>query len=589
MESVATAGSLEEQHVAHLLVSLHQQKATGSLRLERAPLQKAVYLKEGQILFAASNDPKDQLASILVEEGKLGPDQMAVAQARVSAGNPLAKVLTELGYVSQRELADAARLKVEKILIDLYSWREGSFQFADGSLPKGAIDLELSTPKLLFNSMRRIQERDWVLNQFRSLDTVLGPTGGFHGFLSEADPEPRAAEVLRLADGVKSIKQIAAVSALGEFEVCKILVAAFLLGALEARQSLAEQPAASLARPQPSGDLETLFESVSAQPARGGMSAAKGLGGGAPQSGDKKAADFMIDDEPAPARPMAVRTSARPKKSKAEGGGGSRRSFSVMALALAALGVLGAGAYYFFFMRKGPSVPSRPPTTQARATTTVPAAGPTPAQPLPLPPPPTSVPGATTTVPSGSATSGSPPPAQPSPTTVPSRVATGGASATPTQPPTVAPPAVKPPTPTSSVPAAKPPVPGGTRPTPPPTAAPGAPVSGGLAAGQSLLKSGNYDQAAAAFHQQVSATGKGKFTIAVSINCDAGNVGAAVLNSGGSPELFILPARINNRSCYRVCWGLFDSAGAADRAIGSMPEYFRKQRPVSVATARVLR
>ena len=32
----------------------------------------AVYFRDGQILFAASNDPQDQLASILVEEGKLG-------------------------------------------------------------------------------------------------------------------------------------------------------------------------------------------------------------------------------------------------------------------------------------------------------------------------------------------------------------------------------------------------------------------------------------------------------------------------------------------------------------------------------------
>ena len=55
-----------------------------------------------------------------MEEGKLGPDQMQVAQGRVSSGNPLAKVLTELGYISQRELADAARLKVEKILTSVY-------------------------------------------------------------------------------------------------------------------------------------------------------------------------------------------------------------------------------------------------------------------------------------------------------------------------------------------------------------------------------------------------------------------------------------------------------------------------------------
>ena len=126
------SGNLVQKGVLSLLTELSQAKATGSLKLERAPLQKAVYLRDGQILFAASNDPKDQLASILVEEGKLGPDQMQIAQARVSPGNPLAKVLTELGYISQRELADAARLKVEKILTDLFGWKEGNHQFAEG-------------------------------------------------------------------------------------------------------------------------------------------------------------------------------------------------------------------------------------------------------------------------------------------------------------------------------------------------------------------------------------------------------------------------------------------------------------------------
>ena len=155
-------GNLAQKAVLPLLADLYQQGATGSLRLERAPLQKAVYFRDGQILFAASNDPKDQLASILVEEGKLSPDQMQLARARVSTGNPLAKVLTELGYISQRELADAARLKVEKILTDLFTWKEGTYQFAEKSLPKGAIDLELSTQRLLFNSIRRIEDRTWI-------------------------------------------------------------------------------------------------------------------------------------------------------------------------------------------------------------------------------------------------------------------------------------------------------------------------------------------------------------------------------------------------------------------------------------------
>ena len=226
------SGSLSEKSTLDLIVELYRGNVTGSLKLERAPLQKAVYFRDGQILFAASNDPKDQLASILVEEGKLGPDQMQVAQARVSAGNPLAKVLTELGYISQRELADAARIKVEKILTDLYTWTEGTYQFATKSLPKGAIDLDLSTPQLIYASIGRIQDRDWILRQLGSLDAVIAAGPTLDNFIIETKADDQASEVLHHVDAIKSVTQIGALSRLGEFEVCKILAAGLVAGAL---------------------------------------------------------------------------------------------------------------------------------------------------------------------------------------------------------------------------------------------------------------------------------------------------------------------------------------------------------------------
>jgi hypothetical protein len=237
-------GSLAKKAVLPLLADLYQQGATGSLRLERAPLQKAVYFRDGQILFAASNDPKDQLASILVEEGKLSPDQMQLARARVSAGNPLAKVLTELGYISQRELADAARLKVEKILTDLFTWKEGTYQFAEKSLPKGAIDLELSTQRLLFNSIRRIEDRSWVLEELESLDSVLSPTGSLDAFIVETEPDENTQKVLQAVDGTKTIKQIADSSDLGDFAVSKIVAAGLMIGSFQ--KGATEPEAASI-------------------------------------------------------------------------------------------------------------------------------------------------------------------------------------------------------------------------------------------------------------------------------------------------------------------------------------------------------
>ena len=108
---------------------------------------KALYFRGGRILFGSSNDPRDQLGAILIESGRITREQLDEVNAKVGPGNPLAKVLAESGFVNQRELGDAARVKVERILADVLAWDSGSFEFEDGVLPKGAVDLKLSTEK----------------------------------------------------------------------------------------------------------------------------------------------------------------------------------------------------------------------------------------------------------------------------------------------------------------------------------------------------------------------------------------------------------------------------------------------------------
>ncbi|HJS74307.1 MAG TPA: DUF4388 domain-containing protein, partial [Vicinamibacteria bacterium] len=481
------SGNLSRKPALELLVELHRGSVTGSLKLERAPLQKAVYFRDGQILFAASNDPKDQLASILVEEGKLGPDQMQVAQARVSPGNPLAKVLTELGYISQRELAEAARVKVEKILTDLYTWKEGTYQFATKSLPKGAIDLELSTSRLLFASIRRVQDRDWVLRQLGSLDTVLVPTPSLPQFLAQTEPEPLAAEVLKLADGMKTVKQIGSVSSLGEFEVCKVLAAALVAGALGRADAptipLASEDAFSFPQaaesfsfpppPKPSFGNETMsIPEVEASSSSESMSYDTVFQAAvvnnpnpapapAPEEDDRTVfeppeapvkrvetsrshplASELVIDEPEPASDAAERNPPRPKGRRGGGGGGGGSLPGILKwVAVAALvGAAGFSIYYFVGPLVGGSrssgdgrqagAGSIPPTSTVPSTTVASESASEP----------TTAPAETVTVPSDprAATAGTPSPAT---STVGPRAgaATPPAPSTTSRPPDAAP------------------------------------------------------------------------------------------------------------------------------------------------------
>jgi hypothetical protein len=221
------SGTIDPQAFPFLIVDLHQRGATGSLKVEGPSYQKALYFRSGRILFGSSNDPRDQLGAILIETGTLTPEQLEEANSKVGPGNPLAKVLADTGFVSQRELGEAARAKVERILADVIAYTAGNFEFEDGVLPKGAVDLKLSTEKVVLAAVRRVSDRGFVLRHLDGLDVVLTPGSGGRG---KSEIEAEVGELLARIDGRATLKQAAAATRLDEFDAAKAACALVFLG-----------------------------------------------------------------------------------------------------------------------------------------------------------------------------------------------------------------------------------------------------------------------------------------------------------------------------------------------------------------------
>ncbi len=232
------SGNIDPKTFPFLLVDLYRRGATGSLKVEGPTHPKALYFRSGRVLFGSSNDPKDQLGAILIESGKITQEQLDDVNTKVGPGNPLAKVLAESGYVNQRELGEAARVKVERILSDLIAYETGSFEFEDGVLPKGAVDLKLSTEKLLLAAVARIADRGFVLRHLESLGVVLSATSDWDSRVSEIRSE--AGTLLERLDGQRSLKEAVALTRFEEFEGAKLACGLLFLG-------LAERSAAGVA------------------------------------------------------------------------------------------------------------------------------------------------------------------------------------------------------------------------------------------------------------------------------------------------------------------------------------------------------
>ena len=94
-------GQLSELPVArHPPAPARSRSATGILTLVSGGARKALYVKDGRVVFASSNLPNDRLGEILIREGKITVEEYEASIKAISKGKRQGKVLVEMGALS---------------------------------------------------------------------------------------------------------------------------------------------------------------------------------------------------------------------------------------------------------------------------------------------------------------------------------------------------------------------------------------------------------------------------------------------------------------------------------------------------------
>ena len=220
-------GSLTEITFVEILQDAARSTLTGMVRLENGTIIKVVYFQNGAVAFASSNEKSDRLTEVLKRAGKLTPEQVEDAQARLKPNVSLGKTLVELGYISARDLLWGARAQVEGILHKLIFWTQGSYQILEGPLPKEIIGLNLPVPQIIYDGILTTQNRQWVLEHIGSPESVYLLAPDFHE--KNAACKLQADVVVSRIDGKRSLEEISSIAGLETFETCKMVVALQLL------------------------------------------------------------------------------------------------------------------------------------------------------------------------------------------------------------------------------------------------------------------------------------------------------------------------------------------------------------------------
>jgi len=217
---VTMVGLLSDQGIPDLLSFCNMFRKTGVLSFRLAGGEKAIYFQHGEVVFATSTFPEEDLGEVLFNLGKVDRTTLDQARQFASTRTTLGRILVDKQVVSPKDLWQATRVQVEDIVYHLFAFDAGSYAFTPRPLEEDQIvRLALSTQNLIMEGLRRVDERGLFMRKIGSLAAVP--------VISAPLPETLAAAELRMAElisaGSMPVRELLRRSGLGEFDGLRII------------------------------------------------------------------------------------------------------------------------------------------------------------------------------------------------------------------------------------------------------------------------------------------------------------------------------------------------------------------------------
>ena len=235
-------GSLAESDLPSLMQALYEERWSGQLTLSSAGVGKTVTVQDGRMVFASSSSPDDRLGELLLRRGRLSLLQLFDASNAMTAGKRLGTVLVEQGALAPKDLVAGVIDQTREIIYSLFLWTEGHYRLQEGPPSAEAIKLNLSTPDLIAEGIRRIDSWSRINRAIGGKDARYARAADHERALSQMSLDPDRRAIVDTLAQPRSVGEICAGSSLADFDVCRAIWAFRVVGMLR-RQEEVVRPA----------------------------------------------------------------------------------------------------------------------------------------------------------------------------------------------------------------------------------------------------------------------------------------------------------------------------------------------------------
>jgi Domain of unknown function (DUF4388) len=224
-EKAILQGDLSKIQLPDVLTFVAMIRGRGKLLLRRSSLERTIYWRDGEIVFASSSSTEHSLGQFLLRNGKITPQQYDDSRRRVTAQLRHGKILVQMGAISPKDLWWGVKNQVLEIIYSLFGWKEGEFAFYDSTedLAQERIVIQLNTANVILEGIRRLDESVRIKEKIPTLDLVFRKIAGTAPDLSQLDLTEVEVELYDNIDGKRNVRELTGRSDLTEFEVTRIL------------------------------------------------------------------------------------------------------------------------------------------------------------------------------------------------------------------------------------------------------------------------------------------------------------------------------------------------------------------------------
>lgn len=225
------AGELAKVSVPRLLVALHLAQATGALTIARGPVKKILCVEQGVPVYAASNVGAERFASIAIRRGIVAVERLEELR-KVAPQARTGELLLQHGLLTPERRAEIILGQIRAIVWSTFEWREGTYELQLARPPEPRVLVTLPMGDLVLEGMLRASTLP-VLQAELPLDLNLAPAADPAFELYALGLRPKEAQLLTLADGTKSVRDLVALSEMPERDALAFLQACRVMRVLD--------------------------------------------------------------------------------------------------------------------------------------------------------------------------------------------------------------------------------------------------------------------------------------------------------------------------------------------------------------------